>query len=564
MISFLSLELWHGTNSCLLPAMKSQTTRVYSYLRFSDPKQAAGTSVDRQVEYARRWAAERGLELDSGLSMRDEGLSAYHQQHVKQGALGVFLRAVEEDRIPSGSVLIVEGLDRLSRAEPIQAQAQLAQIINAGITVVTASDGREYNRASLKAQPMDLVYSLLVMIRAHEESDTKSKRVKASIIRLCEQWQAGTYRGQIRNGKDPAWLKWNGETWEEIPERVAALRQTLALYLQGHGSISLVQRMKTNGVSYTGGVLNAVQLYRLVRLRSLIGEKEITINEQTFRLKGYYPAMMSESEFEELQYTAEKRTRQKSKSDLPGIITGQAICYCGYCGEAIMGQNMNKRKRNAQGVLTDGARRLRCCGLTQKRNCPVESSVSVVPVERAILEFCADKFNLSSLFDGGDYSAPIKARIAAARNAEAEITRQIDRVTEAMMHADGEAPQAFIRKARELEAALTKTKSEAEAAELELSMTTRKIAPDAWIEWRELVDKAMACEVEARLKARKLVGETFDRIVVYMRGVVPDFEAPARGGFVDIQLIAKGGISRLLRIDRRTGTWFASEDETPA
>lgn len=44
--------------------------------------------------------------------------------------------------MPAGSVLIVQGLDRLSRAEPRQAQAQLAQIVNAG---VTASNGREYN-----------------------------------------------------------------------------------------------------------------------------------------------------------------------------------------------------------------------------------------------------------------------------------------------------------------------------------------------------------------------------------------------------------------------------------
>ncbi|MNM68853.1 hypothetical protein D3C81_804210 [compost metagenome] len=52
--------------------------RVYSYLRFSDPKQAAGSSADRQLEYARRWAAERGMALDAALSMQDEGLSAYH------------------------------------------------------------------------------------------------------------------------------------------------------------------------------------------------------------------------------------------------------------------------------------------------------------------------------------------------------------------------------------------------------------------------------------------------------------------------------------------------------
>lgn len=79
-------------------------------------------------------------------------------------------------------MLIVEGLDRLSRAEPILAQAQLAQIINAGVTVITAGDSRECSRETLKANPMDLVYSLRVMIHAHKESATKSKRVTA--IRL--------------------------------------------------------------------------------------------------------------------------------------------------------------------------------------------------------------------------------------------------------------------------------------------------------------------------------------------------------------------------------------------
>ncbi len=59
-------------------------------------------------------AKERGLALDETLSLRDEGLSAFHQHHVKQGALGIFLRAVDDGRIPHGSVLVVEGLDRLS------------------------------------------------------------------------------------------------------------------------------------------------------------------------------------------------------------------------------------------------------------------------------------------------------------------------------------------------------------------------------------------------------------------------------------------------------------------
>ncbi len=126
-------------------------------MRFSDPRQASGHSSERQMAYAAQWAAEHGLLLDETLSLRDEGLSAYHQRQIKSGALGVFLVAIEQGRIPTGSVLVVEGLDRLSRAEPIQAQAQLTQIVNACITVVTASDGKKYSREHLKANPMDLV-----------------------------------------------------------------------------------------------------------------------------------------------------------------------------------------------------------------------------------------------------------------------------------------------------------------------------------------------------------------------------------------------------------------------
>jgi len=90
---------------------------------------------------------------------------------------------------------------------------------------------------------MDLVYSLLVMIRAHEESDTKSKRVKAAIRRQCEGWQAGTYRGLIRNGKDPQWLRWDGEAWQLIPERVEAVRYALGLYRDGHGATRAARQL---------------------------------------------------------------------------------------------------------------------------------------------------------------------------------------------------------------------------------------------------------------------------------------------------------------------------------
>lgn len=228
--------------------------------------------------------------LDESLSMRDEGLSAYHQQHVKQGALGLFLAAVSAGTIAPGSVLIVEALDRLSRAEPIVAQAQLAQIINAGITVVTASDGREYNREGLKAQPMDLVYSLLIMIRAHEESATKSTRVCAAIQRLCEQWSAGTYRGPINNGKDPAWVRRDIRgAWELVPEHVAAVRAAIALFRSGEGSVRIMRELNAQGLKLAPKGGAASSLYKLLRLPALYGAKRLEINGQEYTLHDYYP-----------------------------------------------------------------------------------------------------------------------------------------------------------------------------------------------------------------------------------------------------------------------------------
>lgn len=536
------------------------TPRVYSYLRFSDPKQSAGSSADRQTEYARKWAAERGLVLDESLSMRDEGLSAYHQRHVKSGALGVFLVAVDEGRIAPGSVLIVEGLDRLSRAEPIQAQAQLAQIINAGITVVTASDGREYNRAGLKAQPMDLVYSLLVMIRAHEESDTKSKRVKAAIRRQCDGWIAGTYRGVIRNGKDPAWVRWTGERFELVPERAEAMRLAVSLFRRGDGSIRIARELSERGLSITGGVMVAQNLYRTFRLPALIGVKTIELDGEEYRLSGYYPALLSDEEYSDLQALAGQRFRRRGRGEIPGIITGLNITTCGYCGASVVGQNLMGRKKKEDGTPHDGHRRLICCGHAHGPGCTVGGSVSVVPVERAILTYCADQFRLTSLLSGDDATRLLQARLAATRTRVAELEKQIERITTALLESGDVAPLAFARKARELETTLASEQATAADVANELALAARRSTPALAEAWAAIADGALALDEDARLRARQLVADTFDQIVIYHRGTTPD---AGDGKTLDMVLISKSGTSRALRVDRKSGVWRAAEQWGP-
>lgn len=528
--------------------------RVYSYLRFSDPKQAEGSSADRQAAYAKRWADERGLLLDESLSLRDEGLSAYHQKHVRQGALGAFLAAAEAGKIPIGSYLVVEGLDRLSRAEPIQAQAQLAQIISAGITVVTASDGKEYNRERLKANPMDLVYSLLVMIRAHEESDTKSKRVRAAIRRQCEGWIAGTWRGVIRNGRDPSWVKWNGQAFELIPDRAQAMREAIRYFLLGDGAEAIAGRVEVG--------ISSASLYKMLKRPDLIGAKLIEVGGEQYRLDGYYPALISQADFDALQAQSSQRFRRRGKSEIPGILTGTRLLYCGYCGYAMVAQNTMGRNRKADGTVQDGHRRLLCCShKIPGIECSSPSGgCSAAPVERALFEHCSDVINLSRLTAGDDQTDALHAEVIRIEGEIDSTSKQIDRVTEALLASDGAAPAAFVKRARELESARDALREKLVSAQVALTKAANTDKPAAAEAWRAVAQGAMALDYDARLQARQLVIDTFDRIVIFTEGVSPD---DAGAGIIDMLLIAKSGRSQMLRFPRRLAVTPTAQPPAP-
>jgi DNA invertase Pin-like site-specific DNA recombinase len=80
--------------------------RAYSYTRFSTPEQAQGDSARRQIELAEHYAARHGLTLDDTLRLSDEGVSGFRGANVRKGALGQFLRAVDEGEVAEGSYLL--------------------------------------------------------------------------------------------------------------------------------------------------------------------------------------------------------------------------------------------------------------------------------------------------------------------------------------------------------------------------------------------------------------------------------------------------------------------------
>src|SRR5262245_50006352 len=159
--------------------MPTKTPAVaYSYIRWSTGEQARGDSLRRQTEKATAWCERHHVRLDTSLTLRDLGRSAFtgkHRQNPDRNALAAFLKLVEDRRIGAGSYLIVESLDRLTREHIRPALTLLLNLIEAGVRVVqlipveTVYDDQ--------VEPMTLMMAVMELSRGHSESKVKSERL---------------------------------------------------------------------------------------------------------------------------------------------------------------------------------------------------------------------------------------------------------------------------------------------------------------------------------------------------------------------------------------------------
>src|SRR5947209_7088499 len=109
---------------------------AYSYIRFSTPAQALGDSLRRQAEAAKTWCAKNGARFDTSLTFRDLGKSGFlgkHRSNPDRFALAAFLKLVQDGKVPRGSYLVIESLDRLTREHVRAGLMLLLGLIESGI-----------------------------------------------------------------------------------------------------------------------------------------------------------------------------------------------------------------------------------------------------------------------------------------------------------------------------------------------------------------------------------------------------------------------------------------------
>jgi DNA invertase Pin-like site-specific DNA recombinase len=289
---------------------KSPPRRAFSYIRFSSAVQAAGGSLDRQAAMSRTYCQRKGLTLDDSLTLQDLGVSAFRGDNVREGALAGFLEACRLGRVPKGSVLVVESLDRLSRDQIRPALQLFLALQDFGITIVTLQPEREYPPDATDA--LALIEPLIVFARAHEESAMKSHRRRDGWKRAREKARQGG--GPMMN-TCPAWLDVTEDGFRVKEEAAAAVRCIYALARDGWGVHRIVQKLTKDEIPPIGAGSRWVKayVYRILTNPAAMGTyqpmrqdgKRVVPDGEP--IPNFYPAVVSEEEWRQARAALDAR-----------------------------------------------------------------------------------------------------------------------------------------------------------------------------------------------------------------------------------------------------------------
>ena len=365
--------------------------KAYSYVRMSSDAQLSGDSLRRQVERSVAYAKLNQLDLDEQFKLQDIGVSAFDGSNVLSGQLGLFLKAINDGRIPKGSFLLVESLDRLSREDALSALGTFTSLLRAGITIVTLSDNKRFVPEEIDA--MDLIYSLLIMSRAHEESVLKSDRVSAA-------WKnkRANAKTQKLTARCPSWLRMSPDRkgFEVLEDRKLIVERIFRDLANGMGSFAIARRLNQEGVATFGNSKGWQNSYikKILDNKSVLGQFQPRTKKGRVRnpsgdpVPDYYPRIISDELFYRARAATVLRRRAGGGRKGPNISNlFSKLAICGTCGRSM--RYIDKGKK--------GGQRLICDGFTRGLGCPASCGWSYNDLETSLLYFVKE-INLHELF----------------------------------------------------------------------------------------------------------------------------------------------------------------------
>jgi DNA invertase Pin-like site-specific DNA recombinase len=526
--------------------------KAISYRRFSSGAQTTGDSLKRQTEAAQAYCDANGDELD--VSFVDAGMSAYRGKNATQGALARLVELAKHGTFEPGTKLIVEHLDRLSRADVPTAQQQFTEILRSGLTIVTLMDRQEYTYERLTKDIGALLISIVLMFGANRDSANKGERVAKAKASRLERVRAGEGVKMTRQG--PGWLraKGSGEKLEfvEIPDRVEVVRRIFELSLAGLGKRSIMSILNQEGVRpFRGGdgwhhssvstILRNSAVLGHFRPSRVVDGKVIHTGEV---VRGYFPPILDEATFYKAQEATEQRNQPRAAGrksiGLGNLFSG--LGKCGQCGANLVYETRGNSRRKPgtpprfKALVCDRAARHNGCANTYRHPYDVlEAKVLTA------LSYC----DVTSLL--GKPESPDASR-------EAEIAAAVDSKTaeiERLVVAFGREPLDAVKQRIEiLDSEIKAHKDDLEAHHRKMQIADADRNRDLHLEFLGLVKRMQDADMPAN---ERYVLRS--RIAAELRRRIGTMEADGEALTISLKESGSDG-SRGLRL------WFIKGEQT--
>jgi hypothetical protein len=340
-------------------------------------------------------------------------------------------------------MLLIEAFDRLTRLPLPEAFQLLLSLINSGLTIVTLTDEKVWTKASL-SRIEEFMLSLSSLYRGHQESEYKSRRVRAAF---------STQRQQASNqafGSAPGWLSREHKAgpWVVDESKATSVRRVFELSASGLGSkaIAAVANQESwpvpTRLARTGTRWHAQMPGQLLRNRAVLGEHEYRIrtheaNDKHWRgaatgqiVPHFYPRIVSD----ELWYRSRASIATRSvarRRDSHGYNIWSGLLFCGHCGAPLHRKGESRGQSRASISCSD-----RLAGITE---CPTFSAANIdsVLLNRVV--------NQSPASFGTSRSDQVLTDIAALEAQERQLTEQCARIEEFIIKVGGNADSLAVR-----------------------------------------------------------------------------------------------------------------------
>ncbi len=306
-----------------------ETINVYSYIRFSSKAQKLGFGEMRQLDQLNRFF-EQYPQARQVEHYEDLGVSAFKGKNLKSGQLARFVERIKAKEILPNALLLVESFDRISRMGGYDALELIISIIQADCAIYTLFDNRLYSRRK-RDSSVDISLIQNILERANDESRSKSERISDAKARNLLKGE----NGQIITKRCPFWISYVDGKFV-LNEHAQAVRRAVELsFDMGFQAIAKELNKDPYPKKYTqsiiGKVLRQPAIYgSFIAMEWDDSGKPIQVKKE---IKGYYPAVISESEF--YRIGAKLKERQDPKlagrkaAEFKNILRGIVFCACG-------------------------------------------------------------------------------------------------------------------------------------------------------------------------------------------------------------------------------------------